>query len=82
MRNLPTAECLIWWKEHGPHDWAYTSTGGGHIVDIGSYDEKGYKEWHCPGIEYAPKHRSHGSPWIAQGQTYIPKHRSQYESQP
>jgi hypothetical protein len=49
--------CLIWWNEHEAHEWAYTSTGGGHMVDIGSTDEKGYAEWHCPGINYVARHR-------------------------
>jgi hypothetical protein len=42
---------------HGEHDWWYTSSGGGHMLD--AYDESGLernqKQWHCPGIEPEPE---------------------------
>lgn len=33
---------------HGPHQWAYTPEGGGHMVRVG---EPGSREWRCPGRE-------------------------------
>lgn len=50
-REAGTAQCM-WETSHGPHRWAYTSEGGGHMICVGWTDEKGYKEWDCPG--YGP----------------------------
>lgn len=44
-------------EAHPPHDWWYTSYGGGHqlhddfVPDNGTWDsrEKNVKQWHCPG---------------------------------
>ena len=72
---LPIAPCLLK-TMHGPHDWAYTSWGGGHMVRIGDTDEKGYKEWHCIGLDYLPRHRGYAQRrWIT---PYTPKHRGTY----
>ncbi len=41
---------------HTPHDWWYTSWGGGHQMDEaplpGDPDYNRSKKWHCPGGEY------------------------------
>ena len=39
--------CLLY-EPHGPHDWIYTSEGGGHMIDP-AYAGADDKEWHCPG---------------------------------
>lgn len=66
MTDLPTHNCLVLdlglvkeWP-HKPHDWWYTSYGGGHQMYAG-FDpkinvadanlEKDLKRWHCPGKE-------------------------------
>lgn len=54
---LPVTQCLITWHTHQAHDWAYTSTGGGHMVRMGSYDEKDYSEYHCLGLSHVGTHR-------------------------
>lgn len=48
--NHPEQVCLLT-KPHEAHDWVYTSSGGGHMMD--TWDDTGYernqKWWHCPG---------------------------------
>lgn len=44
--NSGVAQCMFKTK-HEAHDWAYTSEGGGHMVDYGTGD----KDWLCPGLE-------------------------------
>lgn len=51
MKPHPVHVCLLK-HPHGSHDWVYTSSGGGHMMD--SWDDSGVernqKWWHCPGI--------------------------------
>lgn len=42
------SQCLLD-SPHEEHPWAYTSWGGGHMVSVGETNEKGYREWACPG---------------------------------
>lgn len=53
-RQEGTAQCMLE-TEHDAHRWAYTSWGGGHMIELGLTEEKGYKEWDCPG--YTPEPR-------------------------
>lgn len=49
----PTHECLLKGL-HEPHDWWYTSSGGGHMLDEEFKDdprEKNVRQLHCPGKE-------------------------------
>lgn len=43
-----TSQCFFD-HAHEEHPWAYTSYGGGHMVSVGETNEKGYREWACPG---------------------------------
>lgn len=62
--SLPVHNCLVLdmgllgkHQRHDPHDWWYTSSGGGHqlydgfVPDHSDWDtiEKNVKQWHCPG---------------------------------
>lgn len=55
-KPLPVAVCLFR-HAHGPHDWWYTSSDGGHMLyddfvpDKGTWDTmyKHVKQWHCEG---------------------------------
>lgn len=53
----PEHPCLVN-SPHGPHNWWYTSYGGGHQMNadfdpvtdpIAAACEKNLKQWHCPG---------------------------------
>jgi hypothetical protein len=59
--TLPIHICVVGelrGQAHDPHDWWYTSRGGGHQQREGwKPDHNGWdsmegsaKEWHCPGI--------------------------------
>jgi len=52
MTAIPVHVCLLT-NPHEEHDWVYTSSGGGHMMD--TWDDSGLernqKWWHCPGIE-------------------------------
>lgn len=78
---LPVIPCLIHWHTHQAHDWAYTSTGGGHMVRIGSTDERDYEELHCQGLAHVGRHR--GTPvskWMPLPEVHRnPKHRGPYK---
>lgn len=37
---------------HEPHDWWYTSWGGGHQLAFYDPDEKNVTMWHCPGMRF------------------------------
>ena len=42
-------ECLLR-SDHGPHDWYYTSEGGGHMIqERWAHTGKNPAKWHCPG---------------------------------
>lgn len=36
-------------EDHPPHEWAYTSYGGGHYMDEYDPTEPNCKKWICPG---------------------------------
>ena len=54
--NMPktvinSTDCQCFFENaHEPHDWAYTSEGGGHMVSVDDTDSRGYRKWHCPGL--------------------------------
>lgn len=56
-QNPPTNQCLLT-NPHEPHDWWYTSSGGGHMLShITEEDlrvEKGLKKHHCDGVDTRP----------------------------
>lgn len=51
QQRPPVHVCLLT-HSHDAHDWVYTSSGGGHMMD--TWDDTGVernqKWWHCPGI--------------------------------
>jgi len=51
--NPPTTQCLLS-NAHAPHEWWYTSSGGGHMlytIDASDLNcEKGLKKHKCPGL--------------------------------
>ncbi len=57
--TIPIHDCLVMGKPHGPHNWWYTSSGGGHqlgesfVPDHGTWDsvERNVKQWHCEGTK-------------------------------
>jgi hypothetical protein len=50
--TLPVNQCLLT-NPHNPHDWWYTSSGGGHMLaesSVGDPLERNQKQHHCQGI--------------------------------
>jgi hypothetical protein len=69
MTAIPEHVCLLT-NPHEEHDWVYTSSGGGHMMD--TWDDSGLernqKWWHCPGVVEAEIVIEVEDP----GETYVP----------